>query len=126
MPEPDIAAELQQFLCAAGWMRNSVVNVGRVAAPLQERLQKALAGSKRTKRAAARIPISLADAERTCFSQVKQLLSNSATLVIPDDSDDICMLTDASDLGWSFILTVVLDWIPRRTSRSRITSLSTA
>ncbi|KAE9271783.1 hypothetical protein PR003_g30409, partial [Phytophthora rubi] len=110
MPEPDTAAALQQFLCAAGWMRNSLVDFARVAAPLQERLQEALAGSKRTKQAAARIPISFTDAERTCFTQVKELLSNSATLVLPDDSDEICVFTDASDLGWSIILTIVSNW----------------
>ncbi|KAE8967332.1 hypothetical protein PR001_g28136, partial [Phytophthora rubi] len=110
MAETDNAAALQQFLCAAGWMRNSLVDFARVAAPLQERLQEALAGSKRTKQAAARIPISFTDAERTCFTQVKELLSNSATLVLPDDSDEICVFTDASDLGWSIILTIVSNW----------------
>lgn len=114
MPQPETAAELQQFLCAAGWMRNSLVDFARVAAPLHARLQEALAGSKRTKRAAVRIPITMTDAERDCFAQVKHLLANAATLVIPDDSDDIFLLTDASDLGWSIILTVVSTWDPAK------------
>ncbi|OWY98683.1 hypothetical protein PHMEG_00030491 [Phytophthora megakarya] len=112
IPEPRTAAELQQFLCASGWMRNSLVDFARVAAPLHERLQMELIGTKRTKRVAARITITLSDVERDSFAQVKQLLTNSATLVTPDDNDELILMTDASDQGWSIILTVVTNWDP--------------
>eukprot|EP00644_Phytophthora_capsici_P003049 jgi/Phyca11/103133/e_gw1.7.1096.1 len=112
IPEPQTAAELQQFICAAGWMRNSLIDFARVAAPLQNRLQAALEGTKRTKNEAVRIAINLTDVERTSFAQVKHLLANSATLTTPDDSDELILMTDASDCGWSIILTIVSDWNP--------------
>ncbi|POM60043.1 hypothetical protein PHPALM_31143 [Phytophthora palmivora] len=112
IPEPQTAAELQQFLCAAGWMRNSLIDFARVAALLHDRLQATLVGTKRTKQVAARLSITLSDQERSSFIQMKQLLANSATLVTPDDSDELIVMTDASDLGWSIILTVVHDWDP--------------
>ncbi|KAG3107310.1 hypothetical protein PI124_g14178 [Phytophthora idaei] len=112
IPELQTTAELQQFVCAVGWMRNSLIDFARVAAPLQDRLQAALVGTKGTKHAVARVPITLTDAERTSFIQVKHLLANSATLTTPDDCDELILMTDASDRGWSIILTVVYDWDP--------------
>eukprot|EP00644_Phytophthora_capsici_P018752 jgi/Phyca11/132681/e_gw1.209.14.1 len=97
LPEPHTAGELQQFLCAAGWMRNSLVDFARVAAPLQDKLQATLAGTKRTKNVAARIVIDLSEPERDSFHRVKQLLMNAATLVTPDADDELILMTDASD-----------------------------
>ncbi|OWZ09619.1 hypothetical protein PHMEG_00017650 [Phytophthora megakarya] len=99
LPEPHTAAELQQFLCAAGWMRNSLVDLDRVAVPLQQCLQDVLAGTKRTKHVAARLSIRFTEDERQSFKEFKQLLSNSATLVTPDDTDKVILMTDASDWG---------------------------
>lgn len=107
IPEPQTADELQQFLRVAGWMRNSLVDFVRVSAPLHNRLQAALAGAKRTKHVAARLSLTLTYVERASFGQVKQLLANSSTLVSPDDDEELIMMTDANDLGWRIILTVV-------------------
>eukprot|EP00644_Phytophthora_capsici_P015227 jgi/Phyca11/130836/e_gw1.98.122.1 len=87
LPEPHTAGELQQFLCAAGWMRNSHVGFAREGAPLQDKLQVTLAGTKRTKNVAARIVIGLSEPERDSLYRVKQLLMNAATLVTPDDDE---------------------------------------
>ncbi|OWZ09911.1 hypothetical protein PHMEG_00017315 [Phytophthora megakarya] len=53
------------------WMRNSLVDFVRVAAPLQQRLQDALAGTKRTKHVAARLSISFTEDERQSFNEIK-------------------------------------------------------
>ncbi|GMF33425.1 unnamed protein product [Phytophthora fragariaefolia] len=53
IPPPTTAAELQQFICASNWMRANLADYTRVARPLQERLDSALSGTKKTKRAAA-------------------------------------------------------------------------
>ncbi|KAG3007862.1 hypothetical protein PC128_g20947 [Phytophthora cactorum] len=64
MPYPKTAAELQPFVCAINWMRESIVDYARQVAPLQKRLDQALASTKRTKRAAAGIELELTEEER--------------------------------------------------------------
>ncbi|OWZ15878.1 hypothetical protein PHMEG_00010406 [Phytophthora megakarya] len=110
MPEPTNAGELQQFLCAANWMRESLVDYARTVAPLQTRLDTALASGKRTKRVAAGIKIELTCDERQTFEAVKEMLGHSATLAFPDNDAVTCLLTDASDYGWALIVTQVKDW----------------
>ncbi|KAE9332811.1 hypothetical protein PR003_g14334 [Phytophthora rubi] len=53
MPYPKTAGELQQFVCAINWMRESIVAFARQVAPLQKCLDAALASTRRTRRAAA-------------------------------------------------------------------------
>eukprot|EP00644_Phytophthora_capsici_P002534 jgi/Phyca11/105382/e_gw1.11.663.1 len=86
MPYPTTAGELQQFLCAANWMRESLVDYARQVEPLQMRLDSALKNGKRTKRVAAGISVTLTEAERGAYDQVKELLATSATLALPDDA----------------------------------------
>jgi len=112
IPYPTTAGQLQQFLSAANWMRESLVDYARVVDPLQMRLDAALAGGKRTKRAAAGIAIELSSTERDAFDATKQLLSTAATLAIPDDSATTCLFTDASDNGWAIIVTQVHGYAP--------------
>lgn len=54
--------------------------------------------------------IELSSEELDSFNQVKELLRNAATLALPDPEATICMYSDASDEGWSIILTMVKDW----------------
>eukprot|EP00644_Phytophthora_capsici_P011958 jgi/Phyca11/106580/e_gw1.12.674.1 len=63
MPPPTTAGALQQFLCAAGWMRSSLVDFARTSQPLQTRLDHELTGTRRTKRIATNIPIALTPIE---------------------------------------------------------------
>jgi hypothetical protein len=112
MPEPTTAAELQQFICAANWMRESVIDYGRKVQALQRCLDRALSGGKRTKRAAAGIKIAMTEDERACFVNLKLALRSSAEMAHPDDSATTCLLTDASDVGWAIIVTQVRDWQP--------------
>eukprot|EP00644_Phytophthora_capsici_P011722 jgi/Phyca11/123237/e_gw1.50.482.1 len=105
LPYPTTAGELQQFVCAINWMRESLVDFARKVAPLQRRLDEALASTKRTRRAAAGIEIKLNEEERQAFDQVKELLATSTTLDFPDDNATTCLFTDASDIGWAAIVT---------------------
>eukprot|EP00644_Phytophthora_capsici_P014219 jgi/Phyca11/98936/e_gw1.3.1324.1 len=104
MPLPTTAAELQQFLCASNWMRAGLVNYARVSRPLQERLDEALSGTKKTKRAAAGVQIDLNPDEQAAFEAVKELLGNSAMLTYPDPSKQLVLLSDASDRGWGLVV----------------------
>ncbi|KAJ8526138.1 hypothetical protein ON010_g15041 [Phytophthora cinnamomi] len=99
-----------QFLCAANTMRESIVDYARAVEPLQQRLDTALKSGKRTKRVTAGISVTLTDAERVTFDKVKDLLATSATLALPDDSATRVVCSDASDNGWSVIVTQVSDY----------------
>ncbi|KAE8981003.1 hypothetical protein PR001_g24129 [Phytophthora rubi] len=70
LPYPTTAGELQQFVCAINWMRESIVDFARQVAPLQHRLDQALVSTKRTRRAAAGIEIELNREERAAFDTV--------------------------------------------------------
>ena len=49
MQYPETAGDLMQFLCAAGWMRSSIVDFARLSKPLNEKLVDATSGKKKTK-----------------------------------------------------------------------------
>ena len=113
LPYPTTAAELQQFLCSTNWMRDSLLDYARLARPLQEVLDAALESApRRTKRVAAGIPVVLSDEERKAFDSMKSSLSNSATLSFPHPDAEVCLCTDASDIGWAAIVTQVKEWQP--------------
>ncbi|OWZ13442.1 RNA-directed DNA polymerase [Phytophthora megakarya] len=105
LPYPCTAGELQQFICAINWMRDSIIDFARQVEPLQRRLDTALASTRRTKRAAANIAIELTVDERRAFDQVKDALANAITLDFPDDTSTTCLLTEASDVGYAIIVT---------------------
>ncbi|POM63297.1 hypothetical protein PHPALM_27403, partial [Phytophthora palmivora] len=112
MPYPTTAGQLQQFVCAANWMRQSIVDYARAVEPLQQHLDNAVRNGKRTKRAAAGISIELSQEEKATYDRVKDLLATSATLVLPDDKATTCIFTDASDMGYAVVLTQVMDFDP--------------
>ncbi|GMF17256.1 unnamed protein product [Phytophthora fragariaefolia] len=112
MPVPPTAAELQQFLCASNWMRAGLVDYARVARPIQERHDTALAGTKITNRVATCIYIVLTPEERRAFEAVKELLGNSAMMAYPDPNKQLCVLSDASGRGWGLVVSQITEWQP--------------
>ncbi|KAE9004141.1 hypothetical protein PF011_g12591 [Phytophthora fragariae] len=110
MPYPSTTGELQQFICAINWMRESLVDYARQAPPLQRKLDTALASTRRTKRAAAGISITLHDDERAAFDKVTDRLVSTATLAFPDDTAMTFLFTDATDVGWAVIVTQVKNY----------------
>lgn len=113
IPYPSTAGELQQFICGVNWLRDSLVDFARTAAPLQTKLDHALANTRKTSRAAAGINIQLTSDERAAFDAVKDLLINSATLAHPSDHATTCLFTDASQTGWAVVVTQVDDFDPK-------------
>jgi RNase H-like domain found in reverse transcriptase/Reverse transcriptase (RNA-dependent DNA polymerase) len=108
---PKDVAELQQFLCAVNWMRGSIPDYARKVAPLTECLQQNLAGTKRTKRVAAKIALELNSSELECFNRMKIMLESAVLMAHDDDENaEVCVFTDASDYGWSVIVTRVKEW----------------
>lgn len=67
LPHPQIDEEIQQFLCAVNWLRDSLIGCAYNARPLQACLNRALSNHKRSKRVAAGIKIDLiADERQVC------------------------------------------------------------
>ncbi|ETL35057.1 hypothetical protein L916_12775 [Phytophthora nicotianae] len=85
----------------------------------KKRLDTALKDSMHTKRVAAGISIELTDTERTANDTMNQLLSTSATHELPDDDATTTVCSDASDCGWSVIVTQVTDFISRKPVRTQ-------
>ena len=110
LPYPTNGGQLQQFVCACNWMRDSVPDFARLSLPLQERLDVILAGRKRTKRVASAVAIKLTTMEMAAWDKVKKALVTSVELAHPDDKLEMCLFTDASNEGWSILITQVTDF----------------
>ncbi|POM57618.1 Hypothetical protein PHPALM_37843 [Phytophthora palmivora] len=119
LPLTSTAADLQQFLCATGWMRGSLMDYSRVIQPLHDKLEAVLKVVGRTKRLAAGAAITWTAADstafetarRTAFETARQLLTTSQTLHYPSQNASIVLMSDASDRGWGSIVTQVKDWV---------------
>ena len=110
LPYPTNGGPLQQFVCACNWMRDSVPDFARRYLPLQERLDVVLAGRRRTKRVASAVAITLTAVEMAAWDKVKKALVTSVELAHPDDKLEMCLFTDASNEGWSILITQVTDF----------------
>eukprot|EP00644_Phytophthora_capsici_P015295 jgi/Phyca11/83993/gw1.24.649.1 len=110
MPLPSTAGDLQQFLCACNWMRDSLIAYAGNVKALQTRLDLTLGNGKRTKRVAARLPVSFTEEETTAFGKVKECLADAAMLAHPSPDGVLSVFTDASDEAWSVIVTDVETW----------------
>lgn len=91
-------------------MRDSLIDYARTIRPLQQRLDVALSGKRKTKRVASGVSLNLTDEELKSFNEVKALLQQSAMLAYPKDGATMCLFVDASDYGWAYIITQVADW----------------
>lgn len=110
LPLPATGADLQRFLCASNWIRDSIVDYARVFEPLQSKFNDALQNKSRKKKSAAACVLTWDDEERKSYAIALRAIANSAKLYFPDDAATICLFTDASDLGWAIVVTQVLDW----------------
>ncbi|KAH9086373.1 hypothetical protein LEN26_020136, partial [Aphanomyces euteiches] len=110
LPYPTNAGELQQFLCATNWIRDSLPYYAIVVAPLQARMNKELEGKGRKKRIAVGITLELTDGEKHQWEEVRNLLKKSVELAHPNEDGTTCLFTDASNDGWSIVFTQVLNY----------------
>ncbi|OWZ06815.1 RNA-dependent DNA polymerase [Phytophthora megakarya] len=108
LPLPQTAADLQRFLCACNWIRDSIVDFARVFEPLQSKLNGALENRSRTKRSASAVNLNWTEEERVSYSRTLQSIANSAKLFYPEDEATICLMTDASDYGYSIFGKTIL------------------
>ncbi|POM69604.1 Hypothetical protein PHPALM_14096 [Phytophthora palmivora] len=85
---PPTAAALQQFLCAANWLRESMIDYARVVGPLQSKLEAVMA-------------------------QLIGLLTTSTKMFFPGPDAVVCMFSDAALGGWAVIVSQVRHWAAR-------------
>ncbi|KAJ8564187.1 hypothetical protein ON010_g7157 [Phytophthora cinnamomi] len=102
LPLPETAGDLQYFLCAANWLRDSIVDFARHAAPLQATLDAALKGTSRRRQQALRIPLVWSDDEKSAYTMMLERIGASTPLAFPDPGQQICVFSDASDVGGMF------------------------
>ena len=69
--KPTTVAELMSFLCSVNWMRLHIPELTKIVAPLQDLLQEALKGKKRTKRSAAKIIAQFQDEHHEAWDAVR-------------------------------------------------------
>jgi hypothetical protein len=91
-------------------MRGSLPDYARVVSVLQQLLKNKLGGTRGTKCIASGMPLVLTEEQELCFKNVKQLLLNSVKLYYPLANAVVCVFTDASDYGWSVVITQVVLW----------------
>ncbi|ETV86426.1 hypothetical protein H257_01623 [Aphanomyces astaci] len=98
-----VAQELQQFVCAVNWLRDSMTEYAQTVDPLQQCLTKALEGKGKKKRIASSVQLEPTDGEKLAFDAVKSKLRSSVELSHPRDDAMMCLFTDVSDHGWSIV-----------------------
>ncbi|KAE8907530.1 hypothetical protein PF005_g17564 [Phytophthora fragariae] len=100
MQLPQTGADLQQFLCASNWMRQSIPEYTRISAVLYDALERAakVSGSRKKKILGK---INLVDVawgaqETAGFEDVRQALLRMVPLAHPSPSSEVCLYSDAS------------------------------
>lgn len=99
MQPPQTAAELQQYLCATNWMRQSTQEYTRIAAPLYSTLERAakIAGSRKNKLVKVRLSdAEWSDKDVATFGDVRRALLKMVPLDYPKPTTELCLHTDAS------------------------------
>ena len=89
MKRPKMAHELQQFLCATNWMRNSIPAYSKRVAPIQQLLEECYKkAGKRTKRALRNLSLdnSWGATHDAAFADIKNQLVASVKLANPSFS----------------------------------------
>ena len=110
MNRPKTAGQLQQFYCAASWMRQAIPSFAEIAAPLHQLLENVYktVGSRKRK-AIAKVPLKplWKDDHDNSFDSIRAKLLEPTKLAHIDSSKAQCLYTDASDTHWAGVLTQV-------------------
>ncbi|OWZ08216.1 hypothetical protein PHMEG_00019275 [Phytophthora megakarya] len=110
LPLPPTAAALQQFLCAANWLRDSMIDYARTVHPLQKMLEQVMAQRGRRKSQLAGVDLSWTEEDKVAFRAVVNLLATSNKQHFADKDARVCLLTDASNTGWAIVVSQVRHW----------------
>ncbi|KAE8980660.1 hypothetical protein PR001_g23652 [Phytophthora rubi] len=109
MQRPRTAGELQQFVCAANWMRQSLPEYSRISAALYEALDRAaqvVDSRKKNQLSKVRLEyVNWGDAEVASFEAVRTALLKMVPLAHPNPTMDVCLYTDASQDFWGAAVT---------------------
>ena len=110
MSRPTKGHELQQFLCAINWMRNSVPEYSKITASLNSLLEHVYKLCSSRKKSAVK-KLSLhglwTEEHDMAFKSIKQQLARSTTMAFPKQYCQLCLFTDASDTHWAAVLTQI-------------------
>lgn len=110
LPLPSTAAELQYFVCASNWLRDSIVNFARIFSPLLAKLDAEKKKVGRRNRNALNVNIQWTELECAAFSAAVAAIKSTAMMTFPVEENDLCMFTVASLNGYSIVVTAVRNW----------------
>ncbi|KAE9289660.1 hypothetical protein PF008_g25832 [Phytophthora fragariae] len=104
MSPPRTAGDLQQFLCAVNWMRQSIPEYTRITANLYDALERAakISGSRK-KNMLAKIrldDVGWGDTEIASFENIRGALLRMVPLAHPSPTAEVALYTDASQDFW--------------------------
>lgn len=123
LPLPSTAAELQYFICASNWLRDSIVDYARIFAPLLEKFDAEKKKVGRRNRNALQVTISWTEMERAAYAAAIAAIGHSAMMTFPTEDDDLCVFCDASMHGYGIVVTSVHAWDPARSVQEQDHSL---
>ncbi len=112
MNKPTYASDLQQFVCATNWMRNSIPAFAKRIEPLHQLLEECCQKvGKRTKQSLRKLNItnSWGTIHDDAFADIKNQLAASVKLAHPKSGYSLSLFTDASNTHWAAVLTQVPD-----------------
>ena len=111
MPAPEDGAQLQQFVCAANWMRATIPEFNKKLQPLASLLEVVLTTAgcrKKTKVAKVKLKGSLWTAKhQQTFDVIKNALVHSVKFAHMVTSKLLCLFADASDAHGASVLTQI-------------------
>lgn len=96
-PEPKNLKQLRGFLGVMGYYRRFIKDFAKIAKPLTK-LLRGEGDSKSAKK------IEFDNDQKTCFENMKQILSGNDILTYPDYSKPFCLTTDASNFALGAVL----------------------
>ncbi len=104
LPSPKTAGDLQQFICAINWMRQSIPRFNELVSPLSTLLEKCMQASKsRKKTQLARLLLNdygWNELHEQQLELCKQSLMKMVPLAHPRTDRVLCLFTDASVDYW--------------------------
>lgn len=111
MPDPRNAAELQQFVSAANWMRDAIPSFAQVMLPLQQLLQTAARKTNSLRKQKLKKfqfdTNSWTPALSEAFHRAKSAIASQVMKVHLDPEKELCLFQDASQDAWSVMLTQI-------------------
>ncbi|GMF22827.1 unnamed protein product [Phytophthora fragariaefolia] len=109
MQLPRTRADLQQFLCAVNWMRQSIPEYTRISAVLYDALERAaiVSGSRKKKMLAKvdLVDVSWGAQETAGFVDIRQALLRMVPLTHSSPSSEVCLYSDANQDFWGAVVT---------------------